>query len=193
MQGKYRCIVALASGVLLAFGTGSAVAAAPGFYLGGSVGSSFVQDEDQIDLGDRIESFHIDDNDFAWKGYAGIDILPWLGVEGGYVDFGNVDESRSTVRVKSSLDGWDAFAVGTIPIAFVDLFAKVGIISYNLDVNLDTDRGQDHVSSSNEDIAYGVGAAFNFGKLAVRAEAERFDVSDVDDLYLLSAGITWRF
>jgi OOP family OmpA-OmpF porin len=191
MQWKYP-LAALLAGILLAFGATSAAAAENGLYLGGSIGSSLVEDEDDIDFGDEVEEFDLDDDDFGWKAYAGYQFLPWLAVEGGYVDFGEVEESTSNINVRASLDGWDAFAVGKIPIAFVDLFAKVGVISYDVDVDLDPDV-DDNFSSSGEDIAYGVGAAFNLGRVAIRAEAERFDISDVDDLYLLSVGATVTF
>jgi len=192
MQRIYLGAAALAVGFLLLSGAPAAVAAETGFYVGGSIGSSFVEDEDDIDFEGEVEEFDLDDDDFGWKGYAGFRFLPWLGVEGGYVDFGEVEGGSTNVTVQSELDGWDAFAVGTIPIAFVDVFAKVGVISYDLDVNLDPDA-DDNISSSGEDLAYGVGAAVNLGRLGIRAEAERFDVSDIDDLYLLSVGLTFTF
>jgi hypothetical protein len=192
MRRKYQRLAVLVAGFLFAFGAMTASAGENGFYIGGNIGSSFIEDEDDIDFEDEVEEFDIDDDDFGWKGYVGYQFVPWLAVEGGYVDFGEVEDATTNFTVRSELDGWDAFVVGKIPIAFVDLFGKVGIISYDLDVDLDPDVG-DNISSSDEDIAYGVGAAFNFGKLAIRAEAERFDVSDIDDLYLLSVGATLTF
>jgi len=193
MERTYSCVIALLAGVILAFGSATAAAADPGFYLGGSIGSSLVEDEDDIDIEDEVEEFDLDDDDFGWKAYVGFQFLPWLGVEGGYVDFGEVEESTTNLNVSAGLDGWDAFAVGTIPIAFVDLFAKVGVISYDIDVDFDTDDFDDSFSSSGEDLAYGVGAAVNLGNFGIRAEAERFDISDIDDLYLLSVGAVLRF
>lgn len=193
MQRKHQSLIALLLGTLLASGAGSAVAGENGFYIGGNIGSSFVEDEDDIDVGDEVEEFDLDDDDFGWKAYAGFQFIPWLAVEGGYVDFGEVEEATTNIDLTSQLDGWDAFVVGKIPLAFVDVFGKVGVISYDLDVDLDAGGIDESFSSSGEDIAYGVGAAFNLGNLAIRAEAERFDISDIDDLYMLSVGATLTF
>lgn len=127
------------------------------------------------------------------EGVRGLSFLPFLAVEGVYVDFGEVEDSSGSIDIRSGLDGWDAFAVGKIPIAFIDLFAKIGVISYDLDVDLDADDFEDTVSSSGEDMAHGIGAALYLGQLGIRAEVERFDVSELDDLYLLSVGATYTF
>jgi OOP family OmpA-OmpF porin len=44
-------------------------------------------------------------------------------------------------------------------------------------------------------LAYGVGAAYNFGDghWGLRVEAEGYDDNEVDDFYFVSAGITYRF
>lgn len=189
---RYNLGLAALVAALLTMGAPSALAAENGLYIGGSIGSSFIEDEDDIDVEDEVEEFDIDDDDFGWKAFAGYQFLPWFAVEGGYVDFGEVEDATSNATVSSELDGWTAFAVGKIPIAIVDVFGKVGVISYDLDVTLDPDA-DDNFSSSGEDIAYGVGAAVNLGSLGIRAEAERFDVSDIDDLYLLSVGLTYTF
>ncbi|HEX7035549.1 MAG TPA: outer membrane beta-barrel protein [Pseudomonadales bacterium] len=192
MKPTYPHLAALAAAALFAFAAGPAGAAENGFYIGGSIGSSLVEDQDDIDIGDEVEEFDLDDDDFGWKGFVGFQILPFLAVEGGYVDFGEVEGDTTSLTVNTEIDGWNAFVVGKIPIAFVDVFGKVGIISWDLDVSLDPDA-DDNFSSSDEDVAYGVGAAINLGKLGIRAEAERFDVSDIDDLYLLSVGLTYTF
>ena len=51
----------------------------------------------------------------------------------------------------------------------------------------------DSMSDDGSDPAYGVGAAIELGGLQLRAEYEMFDISDVDDLYMLSAGIAFSF
>ena len=39
----------------------------------------------------------------------------------------------------------------------------------------------------------GLGAAINVGSFQIRAEYEVFDVSDVEDLYMMSAGFVYTF
>ncbi len=62
---------------------------------------------------------------------------------------------------------------------------------------MDQDIGnyQNSGSESDTQLAYGVGAAYNFGAghWGLRVEAEGFDDNEVDDFYFLSAGITYRF
>jgi hypothetical protein len=48
-------------------------------------------------------------------------------------------------------------------------------------------------SEDGNDLAYGVGAQFRLLSLAVRAEYEVFDVDRVDNLNMLSIGLTYTF
>jgi OmpA-OmpF porin, OOP family len=90
--------------------------------------------------------------------------------------------------------------VGTLPIGPVDLFAKVGAIGLTLDGKVNAGgpsiaQYQNSGSENDTQLAYGVGAAYNFGAghWGLRVEAEGFDDNEVDDFYFLSAGITYRF
>lgn len=182
---------------------GAAYAAEPGFYLGASGGQTTV-DQDASDLGidtnnARVNDFKIDDSDTGWKAFVGYQFLPWLGLEAGYVDFGGASDGYNIrgqdVKLQADLTGWDGFLVGTLPIGPVDLFAKVGAIDLTLDGDLQVNGNKSSNSESDTQLAYGVGAAYNFGKghWGLRAEAEGFDDNEVDDFYFLSAGITYRF
>jgi outer membrane protein OmpA-like peptidoglycan-associated protein len=90
------------------------------------------------------------------------------------------------------LSAWEGFLVGSVPIGPVDLFAKVGAADITEEVhtrNFGTD------SENDTQLAYGIGAAYNFGKghWGLRVEAEGYDDNEVDDFYFVSAGITYRF
>ena len=179
--------LALAALLAPALAIGSVYAAEPGFYLGASGGQSFIDD----DYDNNIE---IDDDETGWKAYLGYQFLPWLGVEAGYVDFGTYNSNNVLQNTNAELDlsAWQGFLVGTLPIGPVDLFAKVG--AADLEGELDTQNfGQN--SENDTQLAYGVGAAYNFGKghWSLRVEAEGYDDNEVDDFYFLSAGITYRF
>lgn len=179
-------------------------AAEPGFYIGASGGQTTV-DQDAKDLGidtgfSGIDNFNIDDDDMGWKAYLGYQFLPWLGVETGYVDFGSVSNSRranngNRVKAQADLTGWTGFLVGTLPIGPVDLFAKVGAIGLELDGDIDVNGSKRSNNETDTQLAYGIGAAYNFGDghWGLRVEAEGFDDNEVDDFYFLSAGITYRF
>ncbi len=167
---------------------GATYAAEPGFYIGGSAGQTFIDDQ--------IDNTNIDDDDTGWKAFVGYQFLPWLGVEAGYVDFGSFssDDLFENTNFNADVDvtGWDGFLVGTLPVGPVDLFAKVGAIDLETEVNT---RNFGTESDNDTQLAYGVGAAYNFGRghWGLRVEAEGFDDNEVDDFYFVSAGITYRF
>jgi OmpA-OmpF porin, OOP family len=184
--------LALAALLAPALVIGSVNAAEPGFYLGASGGQSFIDDES--------DNIKWDDDETGWKAYLGYQFLPWLGVEAGYVDFGEYSGDNIQVRGQNAgrfdasldLSAWEGFLVGTLPIGPVDLFAKVG--AADIEAEVDTQNfGTD--SENDTQLAYGVGAAYNFGAghWGLRVEAEGYDDDEVDNFYFLSAGITYRF
>jgi len=159
-----------------------AVAADNGFYLGGSIGQANLKVDD---LSDGISTADFDADDTAWKLIAGIRPLDWLGVEAAYVNFGEPEDTVLGQKLKAEGDGISAFAVGFLPTGPVDLYAKVGLISWDSKISGDFD-------DDGTDLAYGVGAQFRVLGLSIRAEYEKFDVSDVD-LDMISVGLTYTF
>ena len=76
--------------------------------------------------------------------------------------------------------------MGFLPLGPVDLFARVGAIDWNADIdapNLDV-----RASDDGTDLTYGVGAQFRVWSLSLRAEYERFDISDADTVDMISLG-----
>jgi hypothetical protein len=144
------------------------------FFVGGSWGNSQVKANDGFD-----------GTDSAWKIYAGYNFLKFFGVEGGYVDFGAPDDNGVDVDATA----WDAFAKGMFGIGPLDLFAKVGIASWDADFHV----GPGSFSDSGSDPAYGIGAEFHFSHVGVRGEWELFDVDHTDNVYLFTLGANWRF
>jgi len=178
MSINSKTALALLLGSALVAGT--AHTAERGFYIGGSAGQTTV----------KIDDLDIDEDDTAWKGYVGYTFLPWLAIEGGYTDLGRASDNFLGTDVHLDVTAWQAFLVGIVPLGPVDLFAKAGGAS--LDAELDAGAfGTEH--DSDEYFAYGAGLAYNFGRWAVRAEYEAYDVDDIDDLYVVSAGLTYHF
>jgi opacity protein-like surface antigen len=159
-----------------------AVAADNGFYLGGSVGQANLKIDD---LSDGISTADFDADDTAFKLIAGIRPLDWLGVEAAYVNFGEPEDTVLGQKLTADGDGISAFAVGFLPTGPVDLFAKVGLISWDSKIGGSFD-------DDGTDLAYGVGAQFRVLGLSIRAEYEKFDISDVD-LDMISVGVTYTF
>ena len=172
----------LFAATLLALPLSPAVAADNGFYLGGSVGQANLKVDDVTD-GISTEDFDADDT--AFKLIAGIRPLDWLGVEAAYVNFGEPEDTVLGQKLQADGDGISAFAVGFLPTGPVDLFAKVGLISWDSKISGSFD-------DDGTDLAYGVGAQFRVLGLSIRAEYEKFDISDVD-LDMISVGLTYTF
>lgn len=168
------------TGLALLALSGPAAAADNGLYLGGSIGDANVE----IDAG----LAQVDSDDTGFKFIAGIRPLDWLAVEANYVNFGEAEDDG----LAAEADGISAFAVGFLAVGPVDLFAKGGLISWEGEVSVDG-IDADVFREDGTDLAYGVGAQFRVWSLAVRAEYEVFDVDDVEDLNMLSLGVTFTF
>jgi hypothetical protein len=172
-----RNTIALTAALLCA--SGAASAADNGIYIGGSIGQANVEVEDGLS--------QVDGDDTGFKFIVGVRPLDWLAVEASYVDFGEVRDGGLTAEA----DGISAFVVGFLPFGPVDAFAKAGMI--NLDATVGLDGVGDVFSEDSRDFAYGVGVQFRLLSLGVRAEYEVFDVDRVDDLNMLSIGVTYTF
>jgi hypothetical protein len=182
MSAKTLLLAVFASSLAFAV---SAHAGDTGLYVGGSVGQSTL----------KVDDINFDENDTTYKIFAGYMLLPFLGVEGGYVDFGSPNRHYSGAgSVEFQVDGWEGFVVGQLPLGPVDLFAKAGVLSYNVDVKTNGPVfGNLSGSDSDEVGAYGAGAAIGIGPIKVRGEYTYYDVNHVDDAYLLSVGVTYQF
>lgn len=158
-----------------------AMAADNGIYIGGSVGQANVEVDDIAGL----ESADFKGDDTGFKFIVGIRPLDWLAVEANYVDFGSPKDTVAGTQVKASGDAITGSVLGFLPLGPVDLFARAGLVSWDTDVEgLDTDG---------TDLAYGVGAQFRVWSISVRAEYEKFDADEFDDLSMFSIGATYTF
>ena len=163
-----------------------AFAADNGFYVGAGVGQGYVKANDVGNLG--LDDFKGDDTGF--KVIAGYRVFKIFAIEANYVDLGSAKDTVAGVNVNADTTGIDAFAVGVLPIPFVDLFAKVGVISWDQDVDISNIASS---GDSGTDFAYGIGAGFAFGAAALRAEYERFEIPDTDSVDMISLSFTWTF
>lgn len=175
-----RKAILLTSALLLG-AAAPAFAADNGFYLGGSIGQANVEIDD---IG-GFSAADFDGDDTAFKFIAGIRPLDWLAVEASYVNFGEPEDTVMGAKVETEGDGISAFAVGFLAVGPVDLFAKAGLLTWDTKISGFDEDGTD--------FAYGVGAQFRVWSLSVRAEYEKFEVDDVDDLNMLSVGVTFTF
>jgi hypothetical protein len=173
---------AIVPAILLFASSSPALAADNGIYLGASVGQINLKVDD---LG-GLSAADFDGEDTAFKVIAGIRPLDWLAVEAAYVDFGHPDDYVLGEEFEAEGYGVSAFGVGFLAVGPVDLFGKLGLITW--DTNF---RGG--LENDGTDFAYGVGAQFRVWSISLRAEYEVFDLSEVDDLSMISVGVTYTF
>jgi hypothetical protein len=177
--------------VILAAGP---AAAKNGFYVGGSVGQASLTINDfEIDL----ESFDYKADTTSYKVIVGYRFMGFFALEGSYIDFGtfkdSVDIAGGPANIETNLKGFDAFAMGMLPLGIADIFAKIGLVSWDSDVQAAIGSIVELGSDSGTDLVYGLGVQVRFKGLAVRGEFEYFDIADADSVYLISLGATFTF
>jgi Outer membrane protein beta-barrel domain len=182
----------LAAALLSAGLASQAMAEDTGLYFGGSLGWAYMEAKPG-NLFDDDFDFSVDDDDFGWKAFAGWQMLPFLAVEGGYVDFGEAKDNNPLGSSRVSADAWDGFLVGNLPLGFIDLFAKIGVVYSDTDFKVSGVNNSFSDGDSSTDPAYGIGAAIELGSLSIRGEWEYFDVDGLKDLSMFSVGAAYTF
>lgn len=172
-------------------------ASAQGFYIGGSVGKSDIDDE--IAIPALITSGSVDGTDTGFKIFGGYQFNQNFGVELAYVDLGKATYSGDFFGTpvaggKVELWGINISAVGTLPLnpSFA-VFGKVGLFSWEAKASDVTGGVPFSAKDDGADISYGIGASYNFTKnFSARAEWEFFN-TDAADASLLSIGLVYNF
>ncbi len=175
---------------MLALGATAAHAQLPDAYVGAGVTQARI---DNI-FGSGAD---FDLNNTAWKLFAGVKPLPFLGVEANYMDLGS-DTHRfgfAGFSDRAHADGhaFSAFAVGFVPlpIPFVDVFAKAGLARWDLSGH--TDSSLFAIDDHGTDFAWGLGAQTRFGALGLRLEYEQFNVRNTDGAKTVSLDASFHF
>ena len=183
-------------GVLIALAAALAVLAVPasasdnGFYLGASFGQSEIKIEDLVEDGGTVD---FSASDTAYKVFAGFRFLTFLAVEGSYVDLGSPEDEIADGTLRADITGYDAYAVGFLPLGIADIFAKAGMMSWDGKVTVDVDELSGTFSDSGSDPAYGLGFQLRFKSFAARAEIEYFDIEGAQNVYMYSIGGSYTF
>ena len=183
MQRLERSVVLTALIALLAL---PAVAADNGFYLGASAGQSGIEISD-------IDDMDFSGGDTAYKLFVGYRILTFFAVEGSYVDFGSADDNLGgdLGTVEADASGFDAFAMGMLPLGIADIFVKAGVIAWDAEIAARSIDASE--SDSGTDPAYGIGVQFRIRSFAIRGEVEYFDIEGAEYVYMYSVGGSYTF
>jgi OOP family OmpA-OmpF porin len=164
-----------------------------GFYLGGGVGD-FSSAVDEIDNLDDVDDVGIDfsDSDNATKIFAGWNFNRFFAVQGDFVDFGESSGAVTpSVNGTSDVQGFAPSIVGTLPVGPLDLFARVGMMFYEVDLNL---TGGRLVEESGEDLVWSAGVGIDIrDKATLRLEYEEIDIAELDEADALWLTFAWKF
>lgn len=157
-----------------------------GLYLGAGFGdySSEIQDVGDVDI-------DFDDDSDASKLFAGWRFNRFLALELNYIDFGDTNVGIDALEIGTDTTGLAPYLVGTLPLGPIELFAKAGVLFYDIEVTLD---GAELIDERDQDVVYGAGIGLTLlGRLALRAEYEVVEISEVDDAEAVWLTAAWRF
>ncbi|MEX0738675.1 MAG: outer membrane beta-barrel protein [Pseudohongiella sp.] len=162
------CVIAgLSAGVY----STSMLANETGLYVGGAYGLVSVDDSE------------FDDDNTAPQLFAGWQINPYIGIEGGYTDFGRSGGDLAS----SDIDGYSVAATGRLPLTdSFSLFAKAGRFWWGSDVRV----GSFSDSFSGNELTYGAGMQFGITEsLDLRVAYDRLDVDlERDEIGPIASG-----
>ncbi len=194
---------AIVAATLTALGIGSAYAQSPdndeGLYVGIGYGAFGVEVDDADDFSDSVE--RIDDDDNAWKVFAGWRINPYFAFELNYVDFGDPDDELesggSSGDYSLELSGFQPAIYGTFPLGPVELFGKLGYYFDDVELSVDIDDPLDpegESRTSEEAWSYGFGAGVTvLERLNFKLEYEKIEADNIDDFDAIWGSAAWRF
>lgn len=184
MNSKTLWLAGLAS---VAIAGPSVAAAESGLFVGGSIGSTTIDDAfDGVDL---------DADATAYRIVGGYQFSDLFGIELGYQDFGDIDETIVAGPVASqasiSADGWTLGGTLSLPVSDTfSLIGRAGVFFWDADVSVD---GFSIDVPGDENPYYGAGGRVEISKnLSLLGDWSRFELDDVDT-DVISIGFQYRF
>ncbi|HET7925563.1 MAG TPA: porin family protein [Rhodanobacteraceae bacterium] len=164
-----------------------------GFYFGGGIGD-FSSSVDEINSLDDVDDVGIDfsDSDNALKLFGGWRLNDYVSFQGDFVDFGQSSGFVApSVSGTSDVQGFAPSIVGTLPIGPVELFGRIGMMFYELDLNL---TGGRVIDESGEDLVWSAGIGIDvLDRLNLRLEYEQIDIERLDEADALWLNVAWKF
>jgi OmpA-OmpF porin, OOP family len=186
----YRIGTAATAALVLVASTALAQDNTEGLYVGAGFGDFSAEIDDIDDIDDAVADF--DEDESAAKYFVGLRFNRFLSLQGDYYDLGDATTALKGQPVASETEAIGASIVGTLPIAFIELFARAGFITYDLEVS----RGAagNVIDESSEDAVYSAGIGFTlFQRLNLQIEYEVIDISELDESDAVWVNASWRF
>jgi hypothetical protein len=158
-----------------------------GFYLGAGLGDFSAS----VNGPPGFDDIDVDSDDTPMKFFGGWRMNRFFAVQLDYIDFGESTGTANLLDIRNDTSGLAPNVIGTLPIGFFELFAKVGMMWYDVDLDIDDDPT---LSDSGEDPIYGVGVGLTLvERLSLRLEYEIVDVETLDDAEAVWFTAAWRF
>lgn len=149
------------------------------FYAGLGIGQTTVTDD----------SIGFDGTDTSFKVFGGYSVNKYLSIEAAYLNAGEPDDVVFGSNVSVEGTTFNAAVLGAIPLnQSFSLYGRLGVIFWDAEAS----AGGFSQDDNGNDLAYGIGAAFNAGPAKVRLEWEAADL-DGTDLRVLSLAAAWSF
>lgn len=168
--------------------SGSAGSSLSNFYGGASIGQSYIDSCISTETAQGSTDCDRESEDNAWKVFGGYKVMPNLGFEGSYIDFGEISDKNNSSNREAT--GFNVSAIGFAPVAEnLELFGKLGIARWEEQVY---SPATPHNKVIIEDSGLTIGAGANFNvtpNFGIRGEFEHFDDFDRN---LLTVGGTFR-
>ncbi len=156
----------------------SPTAYAQGGYFGFGIGNATYSEDD------------FDESDTGFNFYGAFRANENLAVEFAYTDFGKQEGRYYGYDASVEVTGLSVSAVGFLPVSDnVDLFGKIGLMSWDADVGLGPYTGDDDGS----DLLFGFGATFYLSdQFALRGAWEFVDLDEGElDMLSISAQVNF--
>jgi hypothetical protein len=174
----------LLAGVLVLAGT--AVQAADGVYVGAGIGKS--------DLNNVFgDGFNLDSNGVSWKALVGFRPIDFFAVEANYLDLGHQTKDFGPGVQTADAKAFGAYAVGILPLPYLDFFGKVGAARWKLDGSISGGGQFFAFDNRGTQFAYGSGIQANWGAFSARFEYDGFQIRNTDGLAMYSVDAIWTF
>ena len=163
------------------FSTTAYAGAESGGFIGMGIGQS------SIEFPELGGSFEADDTGYKFMlGYNfGIVPLLDLGIEGAYVNFGDLKDGP----IEYKQTAWDGFGLIGLSLGPFGLFGKGGLAAWDGETTI----GSTTTKKSGTDPVYGIGARLQIAKVSARLEYEYFDLEGTGDTSMTLFGLLYTF
>jgi hypothetical protein len=172
-------------------------AAEPGWYVGAAYADV---SSDINEFADGMDAHTVRD-DRGFKLIGGYQAFEWLAFEADYADLGNavgnadiacIPEEQCGGEFDMEARAWSIAALASFAVGPVDLFARVGLSSWETKVTFPWTPPGMSAEMNGTDPAYGIGIRANFRAMAFRLEFERQDLG-ANRMRLMTLGATYTF